>query len=145
MPRQSNDRSVTPTLNDDLTWKSYELDCATKLSELESKSLELQETWGKFTEKLKLANRNDVATTTKPDINVVRLAIQEAETQMQQKSHSKVGKVKSFFSKSTQSLDNYNYLFDLLPSGDKYTSVFVGAFSTIVKVQYHFQLGQDRG
>ncbi|TGO69785.1 hypothetical protein BOTNAR_0007g00670 [Botryotinia narcissicola] len=34
---------------------------------------------------------------------------------------------------TVQSLENHKYLFALLPSGDKYTSVLTGAFSTIVK------------
>ena len=55
---------------------------------------------------------------------------------MQKNQDTALGKVKSLFSKSAQSLDNHNYLFDLLPSGDKYTSVFTGAFSAVVKVMF---------
>lgn len=67
-------------------------------------------------------------------MNVARLAIQKAQAQIQKNQSSTFGKVKAFFSTSAQVLDNHNYLFDLLPSGDKYTSVFTGALSSIVKV-----------
>lgn len=72
----------------------------------------------------------------KPDMNIVRLAIQNAQAQIQKNQDSKFGKVKAFFGTSAQVLDKHNYLFDLLPTGDKYTSVFTGALSAIVKVSY---------
>lgn len=72
----------------------------------------------------------------KPDMSVLRRSIQKAQGQIEANQDTKFGKVKSFFTKSAQSLDNHNYLFDLLPSGDKYTSVFTGAFSAVVKVRF---------
>ena len=77
-----------------------------------------------------------MASNSKPDINVARVAIESAQAQIQKNQDSKIGKVKAFFGKSAQVLDDYNYLFDLLPTGDKYTSVFTGALTAIVKVCY---------
>ncbi|KUJ11461.1 uncharacterized protein LY89DRAFT_786389 [Mollisia scopiformis] len=126
--------AVMNLLGDDaINTKFYESICATKLLDLESKSLELQTTWVKFSTKLKLVDDSKVAATSKPDMNIVRSAIYSAQSKIQKDQSSKVGKVKAFFTKSIQCLDDHNYLFDLLPSGDKYTSVFTGAFSAIVK------------
>ena len=72
----------------------------------------------------------------KPDLNIALVAIQKAQAQIQKNQGSGFGKVKAFFGTSAQVLDNHNYLFKLLPTGDKYTSVFIGAFSAIVKVGF---------
>ncbi|ESZ91572.1 hypothetical protein SBOR_8042 [Sclerotinia borealis F-4128] len=109
-------------------------DPATKqLEELEAKSKELEVTWVKFKEKFKIPDDSVGVKNQKPDMNVARLAIQKAQAQIQKNQSSKFGKVKAFFRTSAQVLDSHNYLFDLLPSGEKYTSVFTGAFSSIVK------------
>jgi hypothetical protein len=84
---------------------------------------------------MKIANDSDGPVSVQPDINGLRRAIQKAQGQIQSSQDTKFGKVKSLFTKSAQVLDNHNYLFDLLPNGDKYTSVLTGAFSTVVKVR----------
>jgi outer membrane protein TolC len=92
-------------------------------------------TWLKFIEKLKLTDENVAANNEKPDMNIARLAIQKAQAQILKNKGSTFGRVKALFTTSAQVLDNHNYLFDLLPNGDKYTSVFTGTFSSIVKVR----------
>jgi hypothetical protein len=114
---------------------SYENLAITKLEELEGKSKELEITWAKFCEELKIQNE-DTGETRKPDMNFVRVTIQKAQAQIQKNKDSKLGKAKSFFAMSAQVLDDHHYLFELLPTGDKYTSVFTGAFTAIVKVSY---------
>lgn len=127
---------ITDILDQKLTYGSYESICVTKLAELEIKSVELEVTWVKFQKKFKSDDGNGGSeVTSKPDLEVVRSAIQTAQTQMEKKQGTTVGKFKSFFGRSAQSMDNHNYLFALLPSGDKYTSVFTGAFSAIVNVR----------
>jgi hypothetical protein len=88
----------------------------------------------KFKEKLKVPDDGFVVKNQKPDMNITRLALQNARAQIQKNQDSKIGKIKAFFSKSAQVLNDHNYLFELLPTGDKHTSVFTGAFSAIVKV-----------
>jgi hypothetical protein len=114
---------VYPAAGNNLTQERYESICQTKLQELESKSLELQQTWDTFVVKLRIANDNDGPVPVKPDMNVLRRAIEKAQAQIHKNQESKLSKVVTFFSKSAQSVDNHNYLFDLLPRWDKYTSL----------------------
>lgn len=98
------------------------------ITALESRREELQVTWVEFTKKLKLSDD------AKPNMNTVRVAIQQAQVKIQRNQESKIGRTKAFFGSSFEVLNEYNYLFDMLPTGDKYTSVFTGALTAIVKV-----------
>ncbi|CAG8951357.1 hypothetical protein HYFRA_00007268 [Hymenoscyphus fraxineus] len=113
--------------------KFYESIYNNKLSELESKSEEVKLHWHKFQSKLKLSEVDKIKTTSEPDMSVLRDAIEEAESQLQQKKESNLGKTKTFLKRSVSCLDKYHYLFDLLPTGDKYTSIFTGSLTAIVK------------
>ncbi|CAG8980773.1 hypothetical protein HYALB_00012873 [Hymenoscyphus albidus] len=117
--------------------KFYESIYNTKLSELESKSEEVKLHWHKFQSKLKLSEVDKIKTTSEPDMSVLRDAIKEAESQLQQKKESNLGKTKTFLNRSVSCLDKYHHLFDLLPTGDKYTSIFTGSLTAIVKISDH--------
>jgi hypothetical protein len=95
----------------------------------------LEDTWQKFQKKLcpshKLKQQNE-----KPSVAVVLKSVQEAQASWQKhREQTKAGKAKMVFEWVAQSLNNHNYLFDLMPKGDKYTSILVGAFSAVVKVR----------
>lgn len=74
----------------------------------------------------------------KPNIETVLKLVAGAQNKLEEKHRTKTGKVKGWFRGLGQSFSNHSYLFDLLPTGDKYTSVLVGSFTALVKVRYCF-------
>lgn len=69
----------------------------------------------------------------KPDLSVVQSLLKEAQIKFKRSQKSKIGKAKHWFRSFFTILGEHNYLFDLLPTGDKYTSVVTGSFTAIVK------------
>ncbi|KAF5867747.1 uncharacterized protein Bfra_010717 [Botrytis fragariae] len=104
-----------------------------KLSNLEEKSDKLSVAWRNLEDKLKLDKTGVPATSANNGTDILLLTIQLQRDILQKKRESKGAKVKNFLKRTIQSLENHKYLFALLPSGDKYTSVLTGAFSALVK------------
>jgi hypothetical protein len=113
---------------------SLTFDLVPLLTKLETKRDELQKTWQKFADKLKVSGNDDVGVG-KPNLDAIRTAIQQAESKLQKNRNSTTGQVKAFFTKTSQTLESHSYLFDLLPTGDRYASVFTGSFTTIINVR----------
>ncbi|KAF1352516.1 hypothetical protein BDV97DRAFT_412340 [Delphinella strobiligena] len=57
----------------------------------------------------------------KDRLNVIYALIEESQSRMVARRETRVGKIKAWFHKVAESLNSHKYLFDLLPSGDKYT------------------------
>lgn len=68
-----------------------------------------------------------------PDLSVVQSLLKEAQIKFKRSQKSKIGKAKYWFRSFFTILGEHNYLFDLLPTGDRYTSVVTGSFTAIVK------------
>jgi hypothetical protein len=116
-----------------LTYLSVNFDPSPLTTRLDTKRDELQRTWTKFAEKLKVKGNDDVGIG-KPNLGAIRTAIHQAENKLQRRRGSTVGNVKSFLIKTAQSVETHSYLFELLPKGDRYASVFTGSFTTIINV-----------
>lgn len=69
----------------------------------------------------------------KPDLSVVQSLLTEAQVRFKRSQKGKTGRAKHWFRSFFTILGEHNYLFDLLPTGDKYTSVVTGSFTAIVK------------
>ncbi|TGO14769.1 hypothetical protein BTUL_0048g00070 [Botrytis tulipae] len=104
-----------------------------KLSNLEEKSDKLSVAWRNLEDKLKLDKAGVPTTNGNNGTDILLLTIKLQRDILQKKQESKGAKVKNFLKRTVQSLENHKYLFALLPSGDKYTSVLTGAFSAIIK------------
>ncbi|TGO27522.1 hypothetical protein BPAE_0040g00010 [Botrytis paeoniae] len=104
-----------------------------KLSNLEEKSDKLSVAWRNLEDKLKLDKTGVPTTSGNNGTDILLLTVQLQRDILQKKQESKGAKVKNFLKRTIQSLVNHKYLFALLPSGDKYTSVLTGASSALVK------------
>lgn len=60
--------------------------------------------------------------------------VRRAQNELEAKTHTKVGRVKGWFGKVAGRINNHKYLLDMLPSGDKYTSVLIGGLTACIKV-----------
>ncbi|KAL3261639.1 hypothetical protein ABHI18_003568 [Aspergillus niger] len=108
--------------------ESDELKCITK---------ELEGTWKKAIEDL-IKKRGDDSNNLAELINDptperLEAIVRTAQNEMEAKTHTKGGRVKGWFSKVAGRIDNHKYLLDMLPSGDKYTSVLIGGLTACIK------------
>lgn len=71
----------------------------------------------------------------KDRLNVIYALIEESQSRMIARRETKVGKTKAWFHKVAESVNSHKYLFDLLPHGDKYTTLLVGALTATIKVR----------
>lgn len=91
--------------------------------------------WKNLEGKLKLDKAGAPITSANNGTDILLLTIQLQRDILQKKQESKGAKVKNFLKRTVQSLENHKYLFAMLPSGDKYTSVLTGSFSALIKVR----------
>jgi hypothetical protein len=59
--------------------------------------------------------------------------VKECLTKLQNKDKDKWAKTRNWFRKTASTINNHNYLFELIPAGDKYTSIITGSFTALVK------------
>ena len=69
-----------------------------------------------------------------PTIETLYKAVQAMQVSHEKKNYTTLGKAKSRFLDFTERMNDYSYLADLIPSGDKYVSLVAGTVSLIVKV-----------
>jgi hypothetical protein len=76
-----------------------------------------------------LARRREL-TPTKEHFNSI---VKDCQTKLQRRDKDKWNKTKNWFRKTAATINNHNYLFALIPAGDKYTSIITGSFTALVK------------
>ncbi|KAF3022529.1 hypothetical protein E8E14_012193 [Neopestalotiopsis sp. 37M] len=59
--------------------------------------------------------------------------VNDCQKKLQYRDKDKWARTKNWFRKTSGTLNNHNYLFALLPTGDKYTSIITGTFTVLVK------------
>ena len=69
-----------------------------------------------------------------PTIGGLLKAVMSAETSWQDKSLTGFHKLRDRFCSFAGAMGNYSYLFQIIPSGDKYFSLVTGVVSSMVKV-----------
>lgn len=103
---------------------------------LEESHKMLQERLLKFQQKTKLAPGDKTA---QHGFHSVVTAVREAQSNWQKRHDSGIpGKAKKIFFNVSQVVSSHSYLLDLLPGGDNYASVLVGALSTLARVGRHY-------
>ncbi|KAJ5266497.1 hypothetical protein N7478_009305 [Penicillium angulare] len=113
-----------------MQWK----DC---FDSLEESHKTLQERLLKFQQKTKLPTGDK---TTQHGFRSVSIAVREAQSNWQKRHDSGVsGKAKKIFFTVSQAVSSHSYLLDLLPGGDNYASVIVGALSTLARATTTYQ------
>lgn len=70
----------------------------------------------------------------RPDMAQLFQLVEQARSKLDAKRDTKTGKVRAWFYKVATSVDGCSYLFDMLPTGDKYTSVLIGGVMACIKV-----------
>ncbi|KAF2996782.1 hypothetical protein E8E14_005304 [Neopestalotiopsis sp. 37M] len=68
-----------------------------------------------------------------PTVKNLSLAVSEAQHAWNMSKRTGLGKAKERFASFLDTMDQYKYLFSIIPKGDKYTSLFTGVVSTVVK------------
>lgn len=70
-----------------------------------------------------------------PSVGKLLELVKEAEKEFEAKLRdTKRGRAKSWFFNFARRVNNHKYLLDMLPLGDKYTSVLTGGFTACIKV-----------
>jgi len=71
-----------------------------------------------------------------PTITTLYEAINHAQTTWHDRQNEGFGPVKGRFLTFAETMNDYSYLFSVIPSGDKYISLVTGVVSSVVKVWY---------
>lgn len=74
-----------------------------------------------------------------PTIATLYQAIDQAQEAWQDKQAQGLRPVRDKFFNFAETMNEYSYLFSIIPNGDKYTSLITGVVSSVVKVS-HLQL-----
>ncbi|KAL8400779.1 hypothetical protein RB594_000974 [Gaeumannomyces avenae] len=93
----------------------------------------LRETWKKFHVHFDLGDVDQLARNP-PTVLTLRQAVGEAQTAWAGKKTAGFGKAKERLESFVGTLHDYSFLFSLIPSDDKYTSLITGTISSIVKI-----------
>jgi DNA topoisomerase VI subunit B len=108
------------------------------VAHLEKVTDELEDSWKKVAKELnKEEHTRDISrrnTDEKPDINKLAKLMKDAQKKITDKRETKMGKAKEWFHRVVGTLNSHTWLFDILPSNDKYFSVLVGALTACIKV-----------
>lgn len=104
--------------------------------ELEKECKALNDAWKEFKDKLSETDRELPIYLGVPNIWTVKKTVELAEQEWRAKKEKGVGKAKDYFFCFSETLDTHSQMFQIFPQGDKYTSLFTGVISSIVKVFY---------
>lgn len=104
------------------------------MAELEKECKTLKEAWEDFRLKIPEADRQLPIYQGVPNIWTVKQSVALAEQEWAAKKETGVGKAKDYFFSFCETLDTHSQMFRIFPQGDKYTSLFTGVISSIVKV-----------
>ncbi|KAK8176778.1 hypothetical protein BC567DRAFT_180307 [Phyllosticta citribraziliensis] len=125
------------TKNDNFAENRY-YDVFNGVSEVDEISQELEKSWSRV---LKHVNKNNKRRRhlfvreeyEKPSMEQLRKLLDESHKEMEKGKETKRGRAKSWVVKVLDTLGQYEYLFAMLPKDDKYSFLFVGAFTASVK------------
>jgi hypothetical protein len=101
---------------------------------LEKECKELIEVWADFQSHLPKADQQLPLNQDLLNIGTVKKAVEAVAQDWEAKKESKFGKAKDYLFKFCDTLVAHSELFSIFPQGDKYTSLFTGVLSSIVKV-----------
>jgi hypothetical protein len=106
-----------------------------EVSRLEAECKELAQKWQIFQSVLPYNDR-ELPIESCPSISTVLEGTKAAREMWEEKKKVGFRRAKAHFISFCSKLNDHSFLFDIFPSGDKYTSLFSGVISSIVKVSY---------
>ncbi|KAK8158522.1 hypothetical protein IWX90DRAFT_2630 [Phyllosticta citrichinensis] len=135
---ESADKSVQMYTKNDNFGENRYYDVFNGVSEVDEISQELEKSWSRV---LKHVNKNNKKKRhlfvreeyEKPSMEQLRKLLDESHKEMEKGKETKRGRAKSWVVKVLDTLGQYEYLFAMLPKDDKYSFLFVGAFTASVK------------
>jgi hypothetical protein len=68
-----------------------------------------------------------------PSIRTVKVAVEGVVKQWEGKKERGIGKAKGYLTSYCDTLLSHSDMFSIFPQGEKYTSLFTGVLSTVVK------------
>ncbi|KAK8115438.1 hypothetical protein PG984_011940 [Apiospora sp. TS-2023a] len=115
-------------------WLQFDkLDDDVDVANLEKECRNLVETWKKFQDLFPGVGTSDILFNEYPSIDTLRKAVRGAVEEWEENKEKGVGKARIFLTKYCDTLLAHSQLFSIIPQGDKYTSVFTGVVSSLVK------------
>lgn len=74
-----------------------------------------------------------------PTVAELRVTVTKLDENFQKARQTRPGRIKEGFLGFVNTLDDYSYVFQVIPNNDKYTSLITGVLSSIAKVmrQHH--------
>ena len=90
--------------------------------------------WKEFLPAFARSGRFTDDTLTPPSIADLTAVVHQVRQDSANKKESGFGKARDKFFTFCQTMSDHSYLFSVFPDGDKYTSLFTGVVSSIVKV-----------
>ncbi|KAH6684957.1 hypothetical protein F5X68DRAFT_276978 [Plectosphaerella plurivora] len=93
--------------------------------------------WQKFCHLYPSKDQGLVELNNVPTIGTLLKEVHQAEAAWQSKQNKGFNVVKNRFLNFAETMNDYSYLFSIVPNGDKYTSLITGVVSSVVKVSVH--------
>ncbi|KAK8124348.1 uncharacterized protein PG998_000107 [Apiospora kogelbergensis] len=113
-----------------------------EITDLDEVCNSLQQDWDKVVKLIPEEERQDMPT--KPSIRSLIGMFDAARQKLEDKQRTKSGKVRGWFRDVARTVHRHEYLLKLLPDGDKYTSVLVGAFTALIQVSVTYEQTADQ-
>lgn len=108
---------------------------AETVDSLEAQSQKVVMLWKKFHALHPTENDAPHSPTTVPTISTLYEAICQAEQDWNNKQTKGLAAVRGRFMTFADTMNDYSYLFKVIPSGDKYVSLITGVVSSVVTVR----------
>ncbi|KAM6512108.1 hypothetical protein FSOLCH5_009826 [Fusarium solani] len=117
---------------------SYDAD----LDPLENHSQRVILVWKRFSDLLPSDMTSPHSPNNVPTISTLYEAIQQAEQEWTAKQAKGLTAVKGKFMHFADTMNDYSYLFKVIPDGDKYTSLITGVVSSVVTVSINHKIAE---
>ncbi|KAK6857299.1 hypothetical protein PG995_007486 [Apiospora arundinis] len=115
-------------------WLQFEtFDDDADLANLENECRTLLESWKTFQEQFPGLGTSDLLFNELPTIETLKKVVRGAVKEWEENKEKGLGKAKTFLAKYCDTLLGHSQMFSFIPQGDKYTSVFTGVISSLIK------------
>ncbi|OJD40344.1 phytanoyl-dioxygenase family protein [Diplodia corticola] len=115
------------------------IDVFEEVVQLQDVSERLEKSWLDFQATLSRKEPSHQNKHPKPDIGVLAALVRVAREKREKNQQTTGGKAKALFVRVVQSMNEHKYLFNLLPSGDRYVSILTGTLTVVVKATTTYQ------
>ncbi|KAI1125319.1 hypothetical protein F5Y10DRAFT_284376 [Nemania abortiva] len=104
-----------------------------------SRSKLLAESWGTFGSMFDMDSMKYRSGHSVPTIDTLLRAVNDANVEWESHKQTRMGRANERFLRFMNTLNDYSFLFSVVPSNDKYTSLITGVLSSIAKAAAKYQ------